>query len=255
MDKTGFWTRLGELLRPGSRKGHDGPAFPAIGADGLLADGPDGVADDEPGAAAVSEKPLSRWNRRDQALQQLQEGYQRVVDLIDAMQTHMAAQSDRTERIASSLDLLARTLADLPAASRQQAQTLDAIASHLEMTTSRTQQLAESIRELPGATKAQSEALGGVTRQLEMANETHVQLNHALASLGEAVGTLRRSGEAQAESLRSLQQEGRDRESRLAQVIDQQQHRFAWLFGITLLFAVLGAAAGTTVIVLRWMGR
>lgn len=251
MSMSSFWTRLSEMFRPG----HSGRNLPPVGDDGLLANGAVGGGEDDDGASTVSDKPITRWTRRDQALQQLQEGYQRVTDLIDAMQKHMGEQSDRTERIASSLDYLARSLSDLPTASRQQAETLGAIASHLEVTNSRTQQLAESISELPGATKAQNEALTGITRQLDMANETHVQLNHALSSLGEAVGTLRKSGEAQAESLRSLQEEGRDREGHLAQLVSEQQRRFTWLFAITLIFALLGAAAGTTVIVLRLMAH
>jgi septal ring factor EnvC (AmiA/AmiB activator) len=252
MSAGSFWGRLSEMFRPG-RRGSRG--LGPVGDDGLLAEGAASVADEDEGPPVPAGKSISRWTRRDQALQQLQEGYQRVTDLIDAMQKHMGEQSERTERIASSLDHLARVLSDLPTASRQQAQTLEAIASHLEMTNSRTLQLAESIRELPGATKAQGEALNGVTRQLEMANETHVQLNHTLSSLGEAVGTLRRSGEAQADSLRVLQSEAREREGRLAELILQQQRRFTWLFVITLVFASLGAAAGVAVVVLRMFHR
>jgi chromosome segregation ATPase len=248
MSASGFWARLSEMFRPGSRSGR---GLPPVGDDGLLADGAATAVEEDEIASATPGKAISRWTRRDQALQQLQEGYQHVTDLIDAMQKHMGEQSERTERIASSLDLLARSLGDLPIASREQARTLDAIASHLETTNSRTQQLAESISELPGATKAQGEALAGITRQLDIVNETHVQLNHTLSSLGDAVGTLRRSGEAQADSLRALQNEGREREGRLADVISQQQRRFTWLFIITLVFALLGAAAGTTVILLR----
>lgn len=250
MGSTRFWSRIGEFFRPGAMRDHGLRDLPAVGADGLLADGPDRESDAEDAPTTPLDKPVSRWNRRDQALQQLQEGYQRVTELIDAMQKHMADQSDRTERIASSLDLLARALADLPIASRQQAQTLDVIASHLETTNLKTQQLAEKISELPGASRAQSEALSGMTRQLEVANETHVQLNHALSSLGEAVGTLRRAGDAQAESLRTLHQESRTREDRLAQMISEQHRRFTWLFVTGLAFLV-ALTAGAVMFVLR----
>ncbi len=249
-EKASFWTRLGEWLRPGGRSSRTPPDLAAVSPERYLEEA-DAAAENEESTPGPAEKPLSRWSRRDQALQQLQEGYQRVTELIDAMQRHMAEQSDRTERIASSLDFLARSLSDLPAASRQQAQTLDAIASHLDVTNARTQQLAESISELPGATRAQSEALTGVSRQLEMANETHVQLNHALSSLGEAVSTLRRSGEAQADSLRLLQRDSQQREDRLVDLIGQQQRRFTWLFAVTFVFAMIGAVAAVSLVVAR----
>jgi len=51
--------------------------------------------------------------------------------------------------------------------------------------------------------------------------------------------------------MRRLELEGNIREGRLGDLIVQQQRRFTMLFVITLIFALLGAAAGTVLIVLR----
>jgi len=244
-----FWSRVGRMLRTG-RRSTERRDLPAIGDDGLLADGPPSESGEYEAVAASTEKPLLRWSRRDQVLQQLQEGYQRVAELIDAMQRHQVEQGNRTERIAVSLDHLARTMSDLPAASREQSKTLNSIASHLEVTNFRTQQLAESISELPGATKAQSEVLARMSRQFEMTGETNVHLRHALDALSRAVDSLRDSGQMQAELLRRFQLEGQQREGRLADLIAQQQGRFTLLFVVALVFAMIGAA-GTIVLLLR----
>lgn len=224
MPKSTFWTRLGQIFRPG---GHGAPDLPPIGEDGLLA----GRAAEELGEPAVgtSDRLMGRWSRRDQALQQLQEGYQRITDLIDAMQRHMADQGARTDRIATSLDQLARALSDLPAIAREQTHTLDAIASHLEMTNARTQHLAECIRDLPAALKSQSEATAGVSRQLELGNESRVHLNNTMQTLGRAVDSLQASGRAQADLLRQCQLDGAEREGRLAEIVARQQRRFTFL--------------------------
>lgn len=254
MNRANWWTRLSVALRPGMRQAGAGEDLPPAGEDGLLADGAlSSDRDDEPEAAA-SERALGRWPKRDQTLQQLHEGYQRVTELVDALQRHATLQGDRTERIAASLDQVARTLADLPAASREQARTLDAIGANLEMTNSRAQQLAESIRDLPGATKAQGEALVGLSRQFEMANETTVQLNHTLQMLGQAVGALRDLGEAPARSLQEFRVDSVHREGRLAEVISGQQRRFTRLFVVTLIFAVTGAI-GSVIVALRVLSR
>lgn len=250
MEKKEFWSWVREWLRP--RRRGSGDELPPVGDDGLLAGGPDGPGDNEDDAPPAPERGLSRWSRRDQVLQQLQEGYQRVTELIDSMQRHLAEQGQRTDQIAAALNDLARSL---PTVGQQQVQTLEVISSHLAVTNSRTQQLAESIRELPGVTKAQTEALTGLSRQFELANETTVQMNHALQSLGQMVESLRKSGQEQADAYRRTQQEGREREIRLAELVVQQQRRFTLLFIITLILALVGAAAGMTVILLRAVGR
>jgi ABC-type transporter Mla subunit MlaD len=247
-----FWQRVGGWFQSGASGGLAEPKLPAVGRDGLLVDGPDGTDEEDGAGAATSsaEKTLSRWARRDAVIQQLQEGHERVTELIDAIQCHLAEQGKRTDRIASSLDQLARTLSDLPNVSRQHAKVLDAIAMNLEQTNARAQQLADGIRDLPGAARAQSEALAGVSRQLELSNESHVQVNHTLQSLGRAVDGLRDTGQRQTESLRQFHQSGQDREGRLADLIAQQQKRFAWLFVITLVLALVGAVSGMTLLVI-----
>lgn len=245
MHKHTFWARLGEIFRPAGGHGPRDAGLPPVADDGLLVEGPTDTPNDEE-ATAAAERPLSRWGRREQTLQQLQDGYQRLTELIDSMQRHMASQGERSERIASSLDRLARSLADLPAEARQQIQTLDAIAAHLETTNARAQSLADSVRQLPAVTRAQGEALDGMKQQLDMANETHVQLNHSLQSLGQAVGSLCHASQVQADSIRGLHTSGQEREGRLAELVVAQQRRFTRLFTITLILAVIGAATGVT---------
>lgn len=243
MHKNTFWTRLGQLFRPGSRGGDGLGDLPPVADDGLLVDGPEG-------GSAGSDRPLGRWNRREQALQQLQDGYQRVADLVDAIHKHMAEQGVRSDRIAASLDQLAHSIGDLPGAAREQTHTLEAIATHLEMTTSRTQQLADCIRELPAAMKSQGDATTGVIRQLEVANESSVQMNHTMQSLGQSIDTLHNSGRAQVDLLRKFQLESAERENRLAEVIAQQQRRFTWLF-VTAMTLAAGSIVGILLLVWR----
>ena len=95
----GFWSRLAELLKPKTNKNKNLDDLPEVGEDGLLIE-PADDADDGNGDSSGEKtgRQLTRRVRRDQALNQLQQGYENVTQLIGEIQTHLASQSDRSER-------------------------------------------------------------------------------------------------------------------------------------------------------------
>src|SRR5688572_26188731 len=114
-----WWSRLTERLKNNSARPvqHNLPEF---GEDGLLSEpvelppSPEGEAPDKPPGA------LARWSKRDQTLTKLQEGYERVTQLVEEVHKHLVNQGERTERICLSLEQLARSMNDLPQVSKQQ---------------------------------------------------------------------------------------------------------------------------------------
>src|SRR5690349_19638198 len=109
----GWWSRLADRLRykPIRPSQHRLPQF---GEDGLLTEPVELPPEME---GETPEKPsggLTRWSKRDQTLVKLQEGYERVTQLVEEVQKHLASQGERTERICVSLEQLARSMGDLP---------------------------------------------------------------------------------------------------------------------------------------------
>ena len=191
MMKTGsWWKRLGEAFRGPSTSPHVTDEFPKVGTDGLLADPAEAIEPDATSAPDKTLGPLARWNRRDQTLAKLQEGYEQVTRVIQEIENHLVAQADRSERICNSLEQLARSTSELPTATRLQTETLESIAAHIEATSSRTQQMAESLSQVPKLAKTQSETLISINRQLEMAGEQRVLASQTLDRIGGALGTL-----------------------------------------------------------------
>ena len=253
MMKTGsWWKRLGEAFRGPSSSPHVTDEFPKVGTDGLLADPAEAV---EPDAASAPDKalgPLARWNRRDQTLAKLQEGYEQVTRVIQEIENHLVAQADRSERICNSLEQLARATSELPTATRLQTETLETIAAHIEATSSRTQQMAESLSQVPKLAKTQSETLVSINRQLEMAGEQRVLASQTLDRIGGALGTLSTTSQTQTERLKMIGARAEEQVDLLSQMIARQNRRFIMLFVVTVLLAI-GALAAVSFLV--WVGR
>jgi len=247
-----YWSRLKGKMGLKSSLEEDFQELPDIGDDGLLTqpaafpgETEDQTAEDRP----IS--PLSRWSKRDQSLTKLQEGYERVTQLVENMQTHMAKQSERTEQICSSLDQLARSVSDMSAISRPQIQTLEAIVGQLEMANVRNQQLTESVSELPKVARAQSDTLAGINRQLEMAGEQNVVSTQTMEKLGMAIDTLGQSNQGQAEALKEMNARTNEHHDLLTDLIDKQNKRFTMLFVITIVLAIAAVAAAVVSLVLK----
>lgn len=230
------WRRSGSPAEPADRLGN-------VGDDGLLTDRLDaGDTDAEP-APDRALGPLSRWSKRDQTLAKLQEGYEQVTRVIQEIQNHLVTQADRSERICNSLEQLARSANELPVIAHEQAQTLETIAAHIEVTGTRTQQMAEMLKDVPKLARAQSDALTSINRQLEMAGEQRMVTTQTLERIGTSLGTLGAASQNQAEHLKMMSNRAEQQTELLTQMLARQNRRFIMLFVVTVILAVAAIGA------------
>jgi chromosome segregation ATPase len=252
MDKTGLLSRIGTWFRRLRRSGKGVGTAPDLVESPPVRPTRAEHAEDDPSVEAVGTAVVRR-SRRDYSLSRLQEGYDRVLEMMDAMHKHMQVQEDRTEQIASGMSQLSRSLADLPGVSQQQVQLLSGIAAQLETSTVRTQQLADAVGELPRVVRGQTEALKAVGHELEMASESDAHLATSLQSFERAVGHLGESAEHQAAAMRDLRTAHDDQQKRLGEIIEQQTRRFTIMLIIVAVLAGAGIVVSTVALVLRFV--
>jgi uncharacterized phage infection (PIP) family protein YhgE len=191
------------------------------------------------------EQPRAGWlTRRPSA-------NERLVVLVDQIQQHLIHQDERSGQIAGSLERLARTLAELPNAERQQNEALATIAAQIEAGNRNTQTLSESLRDVPRLAKLQAETLAGIRTQLERSNNTDSEVSLSLQTFGKALGNLNESTQAQVTTLGKLAGQAEQRDSRLSALLSQQTRRFTMLFAVTLVAALLAVAAVVMVVLLQ----
>lgn len=246
---TSFWTRLTGSFRRQARHNGDRPRSPVM-VNPLPPAAPAAEPVVEPAEATADAPergsgPLARWTRRDQAIVQLQEGYEKVTRVIEEIQKHLVQQGERSERLCGALDRIAQSLAEGPKVARQQAETLERIVGQMESSNARAHQLAEIVAEIPKSARNQTETLVGISRQLEVSNEQRVVSSQTMDRLGSSLQSLGQTSQTQSEILKQMNVTTAEQNRQLAQLITEHNKRFQWLFGLTIAvsFAAIAAAA------------
>lgn len=180
---------------------------------------------------------LVKLAKRDQAVEKLQEGYSRVVALVDSIHTHLEEQKDRTDDMRQSLQTLARYMAEQPAQGRAQIAALERIERQMESQSQRSRKLDENLSELPRLADAQRETLATVGRHLDRSGD---QFDRITGALGEFKDTVKGVGEAASAAS--------SREERLAQLVEEQTKRFTWFAVIAVVVAMISAGVALAAI-------
>ncbi len=136
-----FWSRVTNRLR-----GHRSGAPVEWTSDPTSGTPNDDASSDARGDGATLIAGKSAAIRSLDGLHRTQE---KVVSLIESIQTHLVAQQDRTARMAEALDRLADSVSQLPRASSAQAEAITALAGQLESTAVRTRRLDNHLAQLP----------------------------------------------------------------------------------------------------------
>jgi chromosome segregation ATPase len=236
-----FWKRVGSAFRASPDRGNgDGVVVavePAREDNGAAGNG-----------ASSSVASLLPWVRRNRSLQQLDERYQRVVELLDTMRDHFERQDQRAEELTAGVGRLGNTLEQLVVTQRTQSDCIASIATRTDEAVRHSSGLVTMLHEMPASLQAQAEAVRSVARQMEANREADAQLVSSLRQFGQAADSLRDAGAAQTQTLQRLHTSGAKQEESL-QTFVRSQTRL--LLIITIIVAVLGlgsVAALSTVV-------
>ncbi|RMF77561.1 MAG: hypothetical protein D6744_11215 [Planctomycetota bacterium] len=172
---------------------------------------------------------------------ELREGYQRVIELMNAMEQHFQRQDQRLEQLATALDGLTRTLAPMVAAQREQTEHVARIAEHAGGADTRLTELTRTLRDLPAATRAQNDALKAIDEHLAQSCAIDEKLAQALGKFDGAVDALRESGAVQVDTLNRLDHHQRESVDSLRSFVNTQNRRFLIALGVMLVATLVAA--------------
>ncbi len=247
MKQAGLLARVGHWFKNAGRGDWDQQETPLPGGgtgEVLASDASGGSADYNGDSKPL--QPMSRRKQREQTLKTLQEGFARVVGLIDAIHEHLGRQDHRTEQIARALTELAETTGRLPAAAEEQSRQLGAIAAQLEAANDRARRWEAAIRDLNLAAMAdaQHQALQAIGQKLDSSGESEGRMLETLDSLRGAVSSWQETSTASTATLRGLQEAAAHRDEHLATLMTEHGRRYTWFFVVTLVLVVAAIAMG-----------
>jgi chromosome segregation ATPase len=232
-----FWKRVGGALRANANR-DDGD-----GNGVALAIEPVDAARENGGDRGNGASPIASllpWVRRGRSLKQLDERYQRVVDLMDAMRIHFEKQDCRAEELTTGVDRVGRTLEQLAATQRSQGECVASIAARVEGVAKHSAGLSAMLLKVPASLQAQADAVRAVAREMEAARAADAQLVSSLQQFSQAADSLRNAGTVQVEALQRLHDAGAQQKESL-QIFVRQQTRL--LLVLTIIVGVLGLGA------------
>lgn len=230
MEPSSWWSRAGTWIRNVGRGGNS-----------------DGVSTRDllPPDADGSRPPQERRSRRQQreaALEQLENGYQQVANLVQSIHGHLQAQDRRSAEISGALERLAETTQQISSVAEAQTQRLGDIASQLEAANDRARRWEQALMEYPRVAETQREALLSINRHLEASQAGDVRLAETMEGLRGAVASWGESSAASADTLQQWKEAACRRDDDFRELVAAQDRRLTWLYIVTLAFAVTAVA-------------
>ncbi|MBN1765189.1 MAG: hypothetical protein JW860_08030 [Sedimentisphaerales bacterium] len=237
METVSIWKRVGGWLRR-SQTSTSGTEVMHLDAEGMLVTPPDENEDENSNAALVSRTP-----KKEQPLAVMQEGFNRLVGVMESINESVVEQRRHSANIAESLVQVRDLIQVLPASSESQQQALGEMTEELKNQTLHSRQLVEIVKNLPELNQEQAERLGEIAAKLEASVETEARLSESFRQFDTSVQGMLNHSQAQATSLANIGQMLEKNEQRLQELVQKQQRRFTWLLLTVLAVIFLALAA------------
>lgn len=250
-NQASLWQRLSGLFRPAAPvppgNGHVPPAVPPTG------DGQTLVVEEPRGGTgpAGGSRALSWWPRREPTVAQMRDGYQRVLETMDALQEHFRQQEQRSLELGQSVRRMVGTLEQLSESGRSQQEHLGTLSEHVSAASRHAAAMSDALSQLPATLRMQAEALRTLLRKIEISQESDAQLMHSLQQLTRAVEGLSASGAAQVRTLERLDADQREQREVLTLLVREQGRRFLLVL-VVAAFIGLGALG---ILLAMYLGR
>ena len=238
MTKISLWKRVGGWLRrsPEPIRTGQGKVI-RVDADGMLVD-PESDKNTEESTA------LSKPPKNDQPLDSIEEGFGRLVDVLESINDNVIQQRRQSADMTQRLEEMTQSLLALPESTESQAAIKD-LTEEIRNQTLRQQQVAESIKPLPDLSQTQLDKLSEITRQLEASGDTEIQLVESFNRVQQSMQGMESHSTAQTSALRDLGDASTHHSQQLQEMLTRQNRKLIWCFAVlaALLLVALAAIA------------
>lgn len=237
--KQSLWKRVGGWLG-GSHETVGGTKLIPIDQDGLI-DEQSGQEELPPDSDAERTEPstvLLRPGKKEQQIVAIEEGFNRLVDVLQAINENVVQQRLQTSEMAEKL----QPVTALPESLRNQQDLLKNIKQELKNSNIGNQGLLETLKDLPELTQSQLNKLTGMTESLQETTEHQKQNSLSLDNMARSMQTVAGQTDSQTNSLQEVSETLKQNEQFLQDVLAKQNKRLYWLLAIVALPSLLAIA-------------
>jgi hypothetical protein len=233
-----FFTRIGSWFRRSS-----GTHSPGNGSGEMHV--LEGVPQPHGSTTAIETRTsfLRPWARRDAAINQLQEGFHTLTDLMATVRDHLERQGHRQDELVQYLAHLPEALQQLPEASRMHGEALKAIHLQLQAQNGNQQRLADILEKLNTKGLEDREVLDEVHERVETMRQTDQAIADNLNSVGTAMQAITRNGATTSQVLEQMRDNLDSRDGQIERVLARQGARFTTMLSIAIFLSIAALVA------------
>jgi len=199
------------------------------------------------GAAGTGIEPRSTflrpWAKRDAAIQNLQQGFDTLTDLMGSIRDNLEKQNARQDQLVQTLAQLPQSLQQLPESSRVQSETLKAIHSQIEHQNGQQQKLADILDRISAADAQHRSTLDALGERVESLNDQDQRMADNLSSVGSAMQSVSKSSEQSTQVLSQLRDNLNSRDGELERVLHRQGNRFTTMLAVAIFLSIAALVA------------
>lgn len=226
-DQQTFFSRIGTWFKKGGHYNGDLPLMHEDESNGI-----------EPRGTF-----LRPWARRDQAIDNLQQGFHTLTDLMSSIKEHLEQNGQRQDQLLNHLAHLPQAIQSIPESNRMQGETLKAIHHQLEHQNDRQKQLADILDKICDADGNQKETLDALNERVETLNQHDQAIAENLQNVGLAMRTVSHNSQTSAQVLEQMRDNIDSRDGQIERILHKQNTRFTTMLAIAIFLSVAALAA------------
>jgi len=230
-----FWADTGRWLRA-HKPSIGGAHRPEIDDDGLISRNDDSAEQAGDGAVPAGAQGSNVVVRavppaeRQESLQKLQEGFDKLVDQLQGINEHLSRQATQHEDLMGRIEQLPEILESFPAVVENQKQITEQLLEQLKGTAAKNEQFMDAVEKIPTETAKQTDALVNIDHQLSAAADIDVQMTESLNNFNESLDKLNQSTVGQTDGIIQMSKTFAASDRYLKYIISRQNKRFMWIF-------------------------
>jgi methyl-accepting chemotaxis protein len=181
--------------------------------------------------------------KRDQAIANLQQGFNTLTDLMSTIKDNLNDQGRRQDELLTYLSHLPRAIEGIPETNRLQVESLKAISARLEQQNTQQNLIGEILGKLADNDNQQKQAVDDVRTRVEDVAQQNKVISENLSNVGEAMQTVSKNSQASAQVLEQVRDNIEKRDGQLERLLQKQAMRFTSMLYVAIFLSIAALVA------------
>ncbi len=223
-------SRFGNWWRGKREVAHGDFEAPQLNEEGLITE--QEQASSATGGRAGVEQPVKAVAVRgkSESLEKIQAGFDRLIEELNGINTHLAKQAAQHEELVSRIDQLPKLLESFPDVVENQKALTESLIDQLKNNLAKDQVLLSAVEKIPTESAKQTDELLNIEHHLAAAADVDVQMTETFNKFNESLSKLNQNTQDHTDGIARMSRTFAASDRYLKFVVSRQNRWFMWLF-------------------------